>query len=76
MGKSRFEGMEIAIREQSKIAEAGAEDKIKIQRLNNELESIDSDTEQAIEEIKSTPINKELLEKKAKNELDSTLKTI
>ena len=40
MGKSRFEGMEIAIREQSKIAESGIQDKIQIDTLKMNIESM------------------------------------
>ena len=74
MGKSRFEGMEVAIREQAKISEASVSDKVQIDRLQAELDGIDADTKQRIEEIKAQPVNKDLLRKQAENELSAALK--
>lgn len=74
MGKSRFEGMEIAVREQQKISEANAGDKVDIETLEAELNDIDIDTQHRIAEIKATPIDKELLKRKAEMEMDFALK--
>jgi hypothetical protein len=71
MGKSRFEGMEIAIREQSKIAESGIQDKIQIDTLKMNIESIDNETLQKIEEIKNTPVNKDILKRQAQNDFNT-----
>ena len=70
MGKSRFEGMEIAVREQAKITEGGANDTVEIESLGAELKDIDAETETSIKEIKATPINKELLRKQAQNDIE------
>ena len=74
MGKSRFEAMESAIREQASISEASASEKAQMDRLQAELDSIDADVNQRIEEIKATPMDKELLKKQAENELSSATK--
>lgn len=74
MGKSRFEGMEVAVREQAKLSEASISEKVQIDRLQADLDSIDAETKQRIEEIKATPINKELLKAQAENELSANLK--
>jgi hypothetical protein len=74
MGKSRFEGMETAIREQAKISEAGAFEKAQMDRLQAELDSIDAETKQRIEEIKAQPVNKELIRKQAENEFSASMK--
>ena len=74
MGKSRFEGMEIAIREQAKIADLGANDKVRIETLEAQLADIDDDLKQQIEQIKATPIDKSLLRKQAETDRDNRLK--
>jgi hypothetical protein len=74
MGKSRFEAMESAIREQASISEASASEKAQMDRLQAELDSIDADVNQRIEEIKATPMDKELLKKQAENDLSSATK--
>lgn len=74
MGKSRFEAMESAVREQASISEASASEKAQMDRLQAELDSIDADVNQRIEEIKATPMDKELLKKQAENDLSSATK--
>lgn len=74
MGKSRFEGMEIAIREQAKIADLGANDKVRIETLEAQLNDIDDDLKQEVAQIKATPIDKSLLRKQAETDRDNRLK--
>ena len=74
MGKSRFEGMEIAVREQARITEDGADNKIEIETLQAELTEIDKETEHNIAEIKATPIDKVLLKVQAKTDMDNKIK--
>jgi hypothetical protein len=74
MGKSRFEGMETALRELDNVSRTNVEGKVRIDQFRAELENIDADTKQRIEEIKATPIDKELLRKQAENELSTRLK--
>jgi len=66
--------MEIAVREQQRISEANAGDKVEIETLEAELTDIDMETKQSIAEIKATPIDKELLKKQAKLAMDSRIK--
>jgi hypothetical protein len=66
--------MESAIREQASISEASASEKAQMDRLQAELDSIDADVNQRIEEIKATPMDKELLKKQAENDLSSATK--
>lgn len=66
--------MEIAIREQAKIAEAGAGDKVRIETLEAELTDIDNDIKQSIAEIRATPIDKKLLRKQAESDRDNRLR--
>jgi len=73
MGKSRFEGMETSVREQTKITENGADNKVQIEELEAELLDIDREVELTIKEIKSTPIDKELLKEQAKVDMENKL---
>jgi hypothetical protein len=74
MGMSRFEALKAAVEEQAKMTEAGASDKVLIETLEAELAEIDADTNRRINEIKATPINKDILKKGAETQRDSLLK--
>ena len=76
MGKSRFEGMEIAVREQAKIVDGSVQQKVDVETLEAEKAVIDQEVEQEIKEIKSTPINKKTVKEQAETNKSNKLKAI
>ena len=71
---SKYETMANAIQKKIDVLNLSVEDIVKQKQLEAELERIDEETNIRIEEIKNTPINKELVKKQAINERDASIK--
>jgi hypothetical protein len=71
---SKYETMANAIQKKIEVLNSSVEDVVKQKQLEAELERIDEETNIRIEEIKNTPINKELVKKQATNDRDATIK--
>ena len=73
MGKSRYEALETAIREQAKVSNSNIADKARIQSHEAQLLRIEKELEATIKRIEQSPIDKEALKAKADKDLAMTL---